>query len=109
MEAPSAQELSLEEGKPTGNNRKFFPSKIVDLIREVLIKIIEVVGPPAKKLIAFLKQILFFWLQEFRRATPKQKIWKFAVYYHLAFCWTIIGLVIACALNEKPIKERIFS
>ena len=76
MEAPSAQELSLEEGKPTGNNRKFFPSKIVDLIREVLIKIIEVVGPPAKKLIAFLKQKLFFWLQEFRRATPKQKIWK---------------------------------
>jgi len=36
-----------------------------------------------------------------------KRIWKFAVYYHLAFSWTIIGLVIACALNENSIKERI--
>ena len=38
-----------------------------------------------------------------------EKIWKFTVYYHLAFSWTIIGLVIACALNEKSVKKRIFS
>ncbi len=36
-----------------------------------------------------------------------KRIWKFAVYYHLAFSWTLIGLIIACALNEKSIKERI--
>ena len=36
-----------------------------------------------------------------------KRVWKFAVYYHLAFSWTIIGLVIACALNENSIKERI--
>jgi len=34
-------------------------------------------------------------------------IWKFTVYYHLVFSWTLIGLVIACALNEKSIKEII--
>jgi len=36
-----------------------------------------------------------------------KRIWKFAVYYHLVFSWTLIGLVIACALNEKSIKERL--
>ncbi len=38
-----------------------------------------------------------------------ESIWKFTVYYHLAFSWTVIGLVIACALNEKSVKKRIFS
>lgn len=38
----------------------------------------------------------------------KQKVWNLAVYYHLAFSWTVIGLVIVCALNEKSVKERIF-
>jgi hypothetical protein len=38
-----------------------------------------------------------------------KRIWKFAVYYHLAFSWTVIGLVIACALSEKSIKERFIS
>jgi hypothetical protein len=37
-----------------------------------------------------------------------KRLWKFAVYYHLAFSWTLIGLLIACALNEKSIKQRIF-
>ena len=35
-----------------------------------------------------------------------KRIWKFTVYYNLLLSWTIIGLTIACALNEKPIKER---
>ena len=34
-------------------------------------------------------------------------IWKFAVYYHLILSWTIIGLTIACALNEKSVKKSI--
>ncbi|MFX1298148.1 MAG: hypothetical protein ACFFD2_25260 [Promethearchaeota archaeon] len=38
-----------------------------------------------------------------------QRIWKFTVYYHLAFSWTLIGLIIACALNEKSVKNKIFS
>lgn len=36
-----------------------------------------------------------------------KKIWKFTVYYHLIFSWTLIGLVIACMLNEKSVKEII--
>ncbi|MFX1392057.1 MAG: hypothetical protein ACFFAH_00650 [Promethearchaeota archaeon] len=36
-----------------------------------------------------------------------KSIWKFTVYYHLVFSWTLIGLVIACVLNEKSIKEII--
>lgn len=34
-----------------------------------------------------------------------KKVWKFTVYYHLIFSWTIIGLIIACVLSETPIKE----
>lgn len=34
-------------------------------------------------------------------------VWKFAVYYHLILSWTIIGLTIACALNEKSVKKSI--
>lgn len=37
----------------------------------------------------------------------KRKIWKFAIYYHLAFSWTLMGLIIACALNENYIKTRL--
>jgi len=36
-----------------------------------------------------------------------KKIWKFTVYYHLLFSWTLIGLVIVCMLNEKSVKEII--
>ena len=37
----------------------------------------------------------------------KNKImWKFAVYSNLIFSWTIIGLTVACALNETSIKKR---
>ena len=35
-----------------------------------------------------------------------KRVWKFAIYYNLILAWTLIGLTIACALNEKPIKER---
>ena len=38
-----------------------------------------------------------------------ERIWKFTIYYHLAFSWTLIGLIIACVLSEKSIKERILS
>jgi hypothetical protein len=34
-------------------------------------------------------------------------VWKFAVYYNLILSWTIIGLTIACALNEKSVKKTI--
>ena len=34
-------------------------------------------------------------------------VWKFAVYYNLILSWTIIGLTIACALNEKSVKKII--
>ena len=34
-------------------------------------------------------------------------IWKFTIYYHLIFSWTLIGLVIACMLSEKAVKEII--
>ena len=34
-----------------------------------------------------------------------KNIWKFTVYYHLIFSWTIIGLIISCVLSEAPIKE----
>ncbi len=33
------------------------------------------------------------------------KIWKFTIYFHLIISWTIIGLVIACALSENSIKN----
>ena len=36
-----------------------------------------------------------------------KKIWKFTIYYHLIFSWTLIGLVIACMLSEKAVKEII--
>ncbi len=35
-----------------------------------------------------------------------RRVWKFTVYYNLIFSWTLIGLTIACALNEKSIKDR---
>ena len=34
-----------------------------------------------------------------------KRVWKFTVYYNLILSWTIIGLMIACALNEKSVKE----
>ena len=34
-----------------------------------------------------------------------RRVWKFTVYYNLIFSWTLIGLTIACALNEKSIKD----
>ncbi len=36
-----------------------------------------------------------------------KNIWKFTVYYHLVFSWTLIGLIIACVLNEKSVKKSI--
>ncbi len=35
-----------------------------------------------------------------------RKIWKFAIIYQLIFSWTIIGLIIACALNHNSVKEK---
>ncbi|MFX1382443.1 MAG: hypothetical protein ACFFBP_08335 [Promethearchaeota archaeon] len=34
-------------------------------------------------------------------------IWKLTIYYQLLFVWTIIGLMIACALSENSIKRII--
>ena len=34
-------------------------------------------------------------------------VWKFTVYYHLILSWTIIGLIIACALSENSLKKSI--
>ena len=37
--------------------------------------------------------------------TIKNKgIWKLSTWYHLIFSWTIIGLLIACAINENSVK-----
>ena len=35
-----------------------------------------------------------------------QKIWKFTIFYHLIFLWTLIGLLVACALSENNVKEQ---
>ena len=40
-------------------------------------------------------------------ALKNKYMWKFAVYSNLIFSWTIIGLTIACALNETSIKKII--
>lgn len=40
-------------------------------------------------------------------ALKNKYMWKFAVYSNLIFSWTIIGLTIACALNEKSVKKII--
>ncbi len=34
-----------------------------------------------------------------------EKLWRFTIYCHLGFSWTIIGLYIACALSDKYVKE----
>lgn len=39
--------------------------------------------------------------------TRREKIWRFTIYCHLVFSWTIIGLYIACALSVKQVKETI--
>jgi len=33
--------------------------------------------------------------------------WKFSIYYHIVLAWTIVGLTICCALNEKGVKQVI--
>ncbi|MHA1467401.1 MAG: hypothetical protein ACTSP6_04895 [Promethearchaeota archaeon] len=40
-------------------------------------------------------------------ASRNKYMWKFAVYSNLIFSWTIIGLTIACALNETSVKKII--
>ena len=40
-------------------------------------------------------------------ALKNKYMWKFAVYSNLIFSWTIIGLTIACALNETSVKKII--
>lgn len=40
-------------------------------------------------------------------ALKNKYMWKFAVYSNLIFSWTILGLTIACALNEKSVKKII--
>jgi len=34
-----------------------------------------------------------------------KKIWRFSTFYHIFLLWSVIGLVIACALNENSVKE----
>jgi len=40
-------------------------------------------------------------------ASRNKYMWKFAVYSNLIFSWTVIGLTIACALNETSVKKII--
>jgi len=37
--------------------------------------------------------------------SKNKKLWKFTIYYQLAFSWTVIGLTVACALSENEIKQ----
>lgn len=36
-----------------------------------------------------------------------RRIWRLSTFYHLVFSWTIIGLIIACAINENSVKKII--
>ncbi len=35
----------------------------------------------------------------------KRTLWKITIYYHLILSWTIIGLIIACAISENSVKN----
>ncbi len=38
-------------------------------------------------------------------STKNRKLWRLAILYHLGLAWTIVGLTIACALSENPVKR----
>jgi len=49
---------------------------------------------------------LLNFLSAFGLIFKNQKIWRFTILYHLIFLWTLIGLLVACALSENNVKEQ---
>jgi len=69
------------------------------------------IGEPEISLFTFLIELLIMILSIFNLTcavglfSKNKLLWKFTIYYQLAFSWTVIGLAIACALSENTIKE----
>ena len=69
------------------------------------------IGELEISLFTFLIELLIMILSIFNLTcavglfSKNKLLWKFTIYYQLAFSWTVIGLAIACALSENTIKE----
>ena len=48
---------------------------------------------------------IVFFVSALGLTMKNRKIWRFNIYYNLAFAWTILGLVVACNLSEDSVKK----
>ena len=69
------------------------------------------IGEPEISLLTFLIELLIMILSIVNLTcaiglfSKNKNLWRFTIYYQLAFSWTVIGLAIACALSEDSVKE----